>query len=397
MKQIKEGDFDVLIGTRAISTGVDGLQNVISRMIINLLPETFAEWKQLLGRLFRIGQHNHVDVVVPMVYYWIMSEDNNKSQKSSRDEDWMKRIFLKRSIADKTVDGEWLPPSIKEEREQYTRRGARKNLMKIVERIDAGGMQHLPRKEMPSVYPLDSALPTTEGPETIISRATGGLGQESEVMPMNGQKRKRTSVNAGNVLNPKRPMTEAEKAEYQKRRQRHLDAQKDAAKLDIYFRYDRPGSKLKEVIDDITHWQLKNVDGDLKSWESQLSEDSPLLNTLKELRNTHLKWLRWLYFRAACKLRMDSGGLGPKPSEWPGNVRGDLRWETCTQWIHSAGSHGSGLGAGYLTSLLRNEQGFVDICAIAATNEQNAALLQTFTDAVDVITADYNIGLSKWG
>ena len=219
---------------------------------------------------------------------------------------------------------------------------------------------------------------------------------------------KRKSVSIRTSGNPTRQkLSEEEKIErrrkYQERLQRHLEAEKDAAKLDVYFRYDRPGSKLKKVIDDITHWRLKypsnaaDVDDDVASWESQLSDDSPLHKTLKELRDNHLKWLRWLYFRAACKLRMNSGGLGPKPSEWPDDERGDLEWETCTQWIHSAGLHGSRLGAGYLISLLRKEEDFVDICAIAATNEQNAALLQTFRSAVGVITADYNTGLSEWG
>ncbi len=227
-----------------------------------------------------------------------------------------------------------------------------------------------------------------------------------------GQKRKRDGEvdpdfgrTSGNPTRQK--LSEEEKIErrrkYQERLQRHLEAEKNAAKLDVYFRYDRPGSKLKKVIDDITHWRLKypsnaaDVDDDVASWESQLSDDSPLHKTLKELRDNHLKWLRWLYFRAACKLRMNSGGLGPKPSEWPDDERRDLIWETCTQWIHSAGLHGSRLGAGYLISLLRKEEHFVDICAIAATNEQNVALLQTFRSAVRVITADYNTGLSEWG
>jgi hypothetical protein len=50
------GDVDVLIGTRAIGTGVDGLQQVCNRLIVNVLPWTRAEFDQLRGRIYRQGQ-----------------------------------------------------------------------------------------------------------------------------------------------------------------------------------------------------------------------------------------------------------------------------------------------------------------------------------------------------
>ena len=45
-----EGDVDILIGSSAIGTGVDGLQRVCNRLIVNVLPWTRlrrAEFEQL--------------------------------------------------------------------------------------------------------------------------------------------------------------------------------------------------------------------------------------------------------------------------------------------------------------------------------------------------------------
>lgn len=46
----------VLIASRPLSVGVDGLQHICNRLIINTLPWTNAQYQQLLGRLVRKGQ-----------------------------------------------------------------------------------------------------------------------------------------------------------------------------------------------------------------------------------------------------------------------------------------------------------------------------------------------------
>ena len=59
----------MLIGTSAIGTGVDGLQQVCNRLIVNVLPWTRAEFDQLRGRIFRQGQkQDKVTVVLPLTY-----------------------------------------------------------------------------------------------------------------------------------------------------------------------------------------------------------------------------------------------------------------------------------------------------------------------------------------
>lgn len=94
------GDVDVLIGSSAIGTGVDGLQEVCRRLVINVLPWTNAEFEQLKGRIYRQGQHaDKVTVIVPITY-----ADVN-GQRWSWCGSKMRRLHFKKSIADAAVDG----------------------------------------------------------------------------------------------------------------------------------------------------------------------------------------------------------------------------------------------------------------------------------------------------
>lgn len=93
------GDLDVLIGSSAIGTGVDGLQQVCNRLIINVLPWTNAEFEQLKGRIYRQGQARPVDVIIPLTYAVI------NGQRWSWCDSKMHRLKFKKSIADAAVDG----------------------------------------------------------------------------------------------------------------------------------------------------------------------------------------------------------------------------------------------------------------------------------------------------
>ena len=97
----KHGDLDVLIGSSTIGTGVDGLQNVASRLIIASAPWTSAGYEQLVGRLVRTGQQQPVDVIFPLTY--IVTDDGTEwsYDRSNR----LNRIRYKKTIADAAVDG----------------------------------------------------------------------------------------------------------------------------------------------------------------------------------------------------------------------------------------------------------------------------------------------------
>ena len=93
------GNLDVLIGTSAIGTGVDGLQHVSKKLIVNILPWTNAEFEQLKGRVFRQGQTKPVELIIPVTTM------NINGEIKSWCKDKLARIDYKKSIADAAVDG----------------------------------------------------------------------------------------------------------------------------------------------------------------------------------------------------------------------------------------------------------------------------------------------------
>ena len=86
----------VLIASRPLSVGVDGLQHICNRLILNTLPWTNAQYQQLLGRLVRKGQIRDV------VHVYIIKASVNGYPY---DELKWKRIQFKRTLADCAVDG----------------------------------------------------------------------------------------------------------------------------------------------------------------------------------------------------------------------------------------------------------------------------------------------------
>ncbi|MDC1060996.1 helicase-related protein [Flavobacteriaceae bacterium] len=95
-----KGDTDVLIASRTIGTGVDGLQNVCNRMILLTLPWTDSEYTQLKGRIYRQGsKFGDVEIIIPQVYVDI------DDQRWSWDKQRLQLIKDKRTLADAAVDG----------------------------------------------------------------------------------------------------------------------------------------------------------------------------------------------------------------------------------------------------------------------------------------------------
>lgn len=63
-----DGEIDVLVCSKTISTGIDGLQYKCNKMIIVSLPWTDADYAQLKGRIYRQGSHfKRVEFVIPQV------------------------------------------------------------------------------------------------------------------------------------------------------------------------------------------------------------------------------------------------------------------------------------------------------------------------------------------
>ncbi len=95
-----DGNIDVLIASSRIGTGVNGLQYVCNKLIINCLPWTNAEYEQLIGRLYRQGSRfDKVRVIIPVTFAMV------KGERWSYCESKLHRLEYKKSIADAAVDG----------------------------------------------------------------------------------------------------------------------------------------------------------------------------------------------------------------------------------------------------------------------------------------------------
>lgn len=128
------GSVDVLIASSRVGTGVDGLQKVCRKLIINALPWTNAEYEQLVGRLFRQGSRfDKVDVIIPVTFAMV------NGQRWSYCESKLHRLEYKKSIADAAVDG------VVPEGNLRTPAQAQQDVMDWLSRLEAGHMSEVAR------------------------------------------------------------------------------------------------------------------------------------------------------------------------------------------------------------------------------------------------------------
>lgn len=100
------GRVDVLVGTSAMATGLDGLQMTADRLIMLGLPWTGAEYEQVIGRLYRQGSAaRRVEVIIPQIVF------DHEGERWSYDEMRLRAIESKRTLADCVLDGR-VPTSI---------------------------------------------------------------------------------------------------------------------------------------------------------------------------------------------------------------------------------------------------------------------------------------------
>jgi superfamily II DNA or RNA helicase len=100
LEEFKKGKADVLVGSSALGTGVDGLQYICNRLIIITLPWTSAGYEQLLGRIYRQGSRfERIEVFIPQIVL------NYEGQEWSWDKQRFGRIKYKKTLADAAVDG----------------------------------------------------------------------------------------------------------------------------------------------------------------------------------------------------------------------------------------------------------------------------------------------------
>ncbi len=135
------GDLDVLIGSSAVGTGVDRLQHVCNRLIVNSLPWTAAGYEQLKGRVYRQGQkQSTVTIVLPLTFADV------GGVRWSWCESRMERLRFKKSIADAAVDGVVPEGHLRSEAQAY------QDAMSWLARLEAGTIETVARR--PLVVPL---------------------------------------------------------------------------------------------------------------------------------------------------------------------------------------------------------------------------------------------------
>ncbi|MGE4573289.1 zinc-ribbon domain-containing protein [Parachlamydia sp.] len=132
-----KGNVNILIGSSAIATGIDGLQNVCDQLIVNILPWTSSEYEQLTGRIARQGQQSSsVTIVLPITYAHI------NGTRWSWEESKLSRIKWKKDVASAAVDGV-IPEGHLQTPEQTT-----KYLLDWLERLSSGSVNMIERSSL---------------------------------------------------------------------------------------------------------------------------------------------------------------------------------------------------------------------------------------------------------
>lgn len=142
------GDLDILIGSRPIGTGVDGLQEVSNRMILLTLPWTDSEYTQLKGRIYRQGSlFGSIEIIIPQVR--INLEDGDFW---SWDVQRLNVIKNKKTLADAAVDG--IVPSRVLPTANTMFKKSQESLQRWKDRVNSGNLIELTRNNMQiNLYP----------------------------------------------------------------------------------------------------------------------------------------------------------------------------------------------------------------------------------------------------
>ncbi|MBL0263804.1 MAG: DEAD/DEAH box helicase family protein, partial [Leptospiraceae bacterium] len=173
------GKIDILIGSRPIGTGVDGLQAKCNRMIILSLPWTDSEYTQLKGRIYRQGsKFGEVEILIPQVY--IQLEDKEWSWDRQR----INLIRNKKTLADAAIDG--VVPSKKIPSLDTLFKKSQEALREWKDRIGQGKLFIIQRKDL--VFPLR--------PEIVeqLSRTLGDFSTLNRVWSTSNSKTTHTKL-----------------------------------------------------------------------------------------------------------------------------------------------------------------------------------------------------------
>jgi len=134
LSRFKEKKFQVLIASRPISTGVDGLQHVCSNLIFNTLPWTYALYQQIIGRIVRTGMDENKKVHIHHILATIAGYPYDQIK--------MDRLQFKRTLADCAVDG------ILPEANLVTAAQATREALNWLKRLERGEISCVTRRDL---------------------------------------------------------------------------------------------------------------------------------------------------------------------------------------------------------------------------------------------------------
>jgi len=159
------GRVDVLIGSKPVGTGLDGLQTRCDQIIMLSLPWTSAEYEQIVGRVRRQGSaFGSVRIVVPQVN---LDHDGDVWSWDGRR---MDTIRFKRTLSDCALDGS-IPEVARISPKELEERG-RVALEKWIERVRGGeaavGVER-PRLRIPLPPALKERLQVKVGDFTTLN------------------------------------------------------------------------------------------------------------------------------------------------------------------------------------------------------------------------------------
>lgn len=148
LEAFKAGALDVLVGSKAVGTGLDGLQTVCDQVVMVCLPWTSAEHEQILGRVRRQGSaFGSVSEIVPQVVL------DYEGDQWSWDKDREATIRFKRTLSDCAVDGN-IPEAVRISETELLSR-SREALERWIERVEDKGMLVLDRAKLTIPLPSD--------------------------------------------------------------------------------------------------------------------------------------------------------------------------------------------------------------------------------------------------
>ncbi len=148
LEPFKAGTVDVLVGSRPVGTGLDGLQTVCDRIVMLSLPWTSAEYEQILGRIRRQGSvFGSVSEIVPQVVL------DYEGDQWSWDKGRMATIRFKRTLSDCAVDGN-IPEAVEISQAELLER-SREALDRWIGRVEGKGMLVLDRAKLTVPLPPD--------------------------------------------------------------------------------------------------------------------------------------------------------------------------------------------------------------------------------------------------